>query len=162
MIVLKLWYRLTGFVIKIWYKLIFGGAFSCGRHVHMRKAFQMTIEPNSVIQLGDDVFFNNRCALHAMERISVGKGTIFGENVLVYDHNHRFADEALAIKDQGYATAPVSIGEHCWIGSNVTILKGAVIGDNVVIGAGCVIDREVPSDTVVRLHQDLQFQEVRH
>ena len=162
MVVLKVWYRFMGILLKLWYRLIFGRGFSCGRRVHMRKGFQMTIESKASIQLGDDVFFNNRCALHAMERIEIGKGTIFGENVLIYDHNHRFADESVAIKKQGYATAPVIIGDHCWIGSNVTILKGAVIGDNVVIGAGCVIDKEIPSDTVVRLHQDFQFQEVRH
>lgn len=54
------------------------------------------------------------------------------------------------------------IGEHCWIGSNVTILKGATIGDNCVIGAGCVIAENIPSNTVVRLEQQLLKEEVRH
>ena len=100
--------------------------------------------------------------MHAIKEIRIGSETIFGENVRVYDHNHRFADEKEAIKGQGYSTAPVVIGEHCWIGSNVTILKGATIGDNCVIGAGCVIAENIPSNTVVRLEQQLLKEEVRH
>ena len=52
--------------------------------------------------------------------------------------------------------------EYCGIGRNVTILKGATIGDNCVIGAGCVIAENIPSNTVVRLEQQLLKEEVRH
>ena len=41
---------------------------------------------------------------------------------------------------QGYSKGPIKIGSDCWIGSNVTILKGVNIGDNVIIGAGSIID----------------------
>lgn len=85
-----------------------------------------------------------------MEKITILDNTLFGENVHIYDHNHRFSNPNIAIKDQGYTTSIVHIGKHCWIGSNVTILKGAFIGDNCVIAAGCVIDQNVPSNTIVR------------
>lgn len=39
----------------------------------------------------------------------LGDGTIFGETMRIYDHNHRFADPTTPIKDQGYSEA-VSIG----------------------------------------------------
>ena len=35
--------------------------------------------------------------------------------------------------------APVDIGEFCFIGTNATILMGAVIGHHSVIGAGCIV-----------------------
>ncbi|WP_455667719.1 DapH/DapD/GlmU-related protein [Phocaeicola sp.] len=47
------------------------------------------------------------------------------------------------------------IGSHCWIDSNVVILKGVTMGDNVVIGAGCVIYKDVPSNTVVMNRHNL-------
>ena len=55
----------------------------------------------------------------------------------------------MPIKYQGYTEAPIVIGNHCWIASNVVILKGVTIGDNCVIGAGCVVYKDVPEGTVM-------------
>ncbi|MFR4831487.1 MAG: hypothetical protein ACLUA4_01595 [Bifidobacterium sp.] len=71
-----------------------------GKRFHMRRAFQLTIENGGRVVLGDDVFFIDFCALHARKSITIGDGTIFGENVRIYDHNHRFADPTTPIKDQ--------------------------------------------------------------
>ena len=35
--------------------------------------------------------------------IEIGEGTIFGENVKIYDHNHKFADLKRSIKEQGFS-----------------------------------------------------------
>lgn len=43
----------------------------------------------------------------------------------------------------------MSIGKHCWIASNVIILKGVTIGDGCVIGANCVIHRAISANTIV-------------
>lgn len=161
MILVKLWYYFTGMLLKTFYHLAYGRAISWGKAVHMRKGFQVTVERGGHVTFGDHVFFNNGCRVHAMESISIGEETIFGENVCIYDHNHRFADPTRPIKEQGYSHAPMAIGSHCWIGSNVTILKGVTIGDNTVIGAGCVIDGDVPADSVVKLEQSRQVTAIR-
>lgn len=46
------------------------------------------IDKKGEVRIGDDVFFNNYCSLNAIDSISIGDGTVFGENVKVYDHNH--------------------------------------------------------------------------
>lgn len=56
----------------------------------------------------------------------------------------------------------VTIGERCWIGSNVTILKGSKIGNNCVIGAGCVISGKVPNNSIVRLKQTVEIEEIQY
>ena len=162
MIILKVWYRICGLLLKALYKVIYGGKFTWGKGFHVRKRFHATVEgANASIRLGDNVAFNDGCSLHALDSIEIGSETIFGENVKIYDHNHRFADPDVPIKDQGYSTAPVVIGRHCWIGSNVTILKGSHIGDNTVIGAGCVINGDVPADCVVSVEQKHVIQPIR-
>lgn len=55
------------------------------------------------------------------------------------------------IKEQGYSSEKIVIGNHCWIGSNAVILKGVHIGDNSVIGAGCIISTDVPKNTIVKV-----------
>ena len=55
----------------------------------------------------------------------------------------------MPIKYQGYTEAPIVIGKHCWIASNVVILKGVTIGNNCVIGAGCVVYKDVEGGTAI-------------
>lgn len=56
---------------------------------------------------------------------------------------------------QGFSSSEISIGDNCWIASNVVILKGVNIGNNVVIGAGCVIYKDIPDHTIVINKQEL-------
>lgn len=45
--------------------------------------------------------------------------------------------------DQEYAK-PITVGNGCWICSNVIICGGVTIGEGCVIGAGSVVTRDVP------------------
>ena len=97
--------------------------------------------------LHDGVFINNSCSFNCMERIEIGSGTMMGEGVRFYDHDHIYTAEK--IEKWQWTTAPVRVGRDCWIGSNVTILKGVTIGDNTIIGAGCLVRKDIPANSVV-------------
>lgn len=100
------------------------------------------------IYFGDNVFLNRNCIIVSKESIKIGDNCSFGPNVCIYDHDHTFG----RAKQNGetFRCKPVSIGSGCWIGANVTILKGTQIGDNCVIGAGCVISGTIPANTLVK------------
>lgn len=57
------------------------------------------------------------------------------------------------MKTANYSTtnwaAPITIGNNCWLGANVTVLGGVTIGDGAVIGAGSVVTKDVPKDALV-------------
>ena len=97
--------------------------------------------------LHDGVFINNSCSFNCMERIEIGSGTMMGEGVRFYDHDHIYTAEK--IEKWQWTTAPIRVGRDCWIGSNVTILKGVTIGENTIIGAGCLIRNDIPANSVV-------------
>ena len=97
--------------------------------------------------LHDGVFINNSCSFNCMERIEIGAGTMMGEGVRFYDHDHVYTAEK--IEKWQWTTAPIRVGRDCWIGSNVTILKGVTIGDNTIIGAGCLVRKDIPANSVV-------------
>lgn len=42
----------------------------------------------------------------------------------------------------------VTIGNHVWIGEQVTILKGVNIGENSVIGTGAIVTANIPKNTI--------------
>lgn len=72
-----------------------------------------------------------------------------GENVKLYDHNHRYQDSYVSLKEQGFVTKPIVIGNDCWFGSNVTVLQGVHIGNNCVIGANCLIYKDTEDGSIV-------------
>lgn len=148
--IIKLWCHIMALIKKLIYKILFGRKLSIGKGTTWRHGFHIAIEGNGRINIGRDCFFNNYCSLNALQYVSIGDGTIFGENSHVYDHNHRFRDEGETIKSQGYSVGETVIGKHCWIGSNVVILKGVHIGDNVTVGAGCVVSGDVEAGSIVR------------
>lgn len=146
---------------KTVYKLIYGKRLKFGKGTTFRKSFNIAMFDRGSISIGDRCFFNNGCSLNCLGRIEIGEGTILGEGVKIYDHNHKFADSENSLKDQGYSIGKVKIGKHCWIGSNAILLKGASVGDNCVIGAGCTISSPIPQNTVVKNLQHQILESVR-
>ena len=117
-----------------------------GRNVICRNFENFHVSSGKLI-LHDGVFVNNSCSFNCMERIEVGNGTMMGEGVRFYDHDHVYTAEK--IEKWQWTTVPIRVGRDCWIGSNVTILKGVTIGDNTIIGAGCLVRKDIPANSVV-------------
>lgn len=160
--ILKLKWHICAFFRKVLYKIIYGSHISFGKGTTFRRGFNVYKEGKSEIKIGNKCFFNNFCSINALEKIEIGDGCIFGEGIKIYDHNHRFADNSKDIKEQGFSSEPVKIGNHCWFGSNVIVLKGCTIGDNCVIGAGSIVSESIPSDTIVSMNRDMNLVPINH
>ena len=124
-------------------------------NVLVRDNFKIYIGHKGKLSIGKNCFFNNYCSINCLGSIEIGDDNQFGENVFLYDHNHNYADKNKLISEQGYKTGSIKIGNNCWIGSNVVILKDVEIGDNVVIGAGCIIYKSIPANSIVINRQNL-------
>lgn len=131
---------------------------SIGSAADFRNYTCILINKNAVLEIGDHFFMNNFCSINCLEHISIGNNTLFGENVKLYDHNHAYeTSPSIKIYPSEFSKAPIKIGNNCWLGSNVTVLKGVTIGDNCIIGAGCTIYKDIPANTRVINKQDLVF-----
>lgn len=158
---LKAIYHFNAFLKRLFLKIIFGAQLCIGKKTTWRKGFSISLTKNAKIKIGTGCFFNNFCSINAMKLVSIGDNTIIGENVKIYDHNHRFK-QPQKIKDQGYSIGEVLVGSNCWIGSNVTLLKGAIIHDNCVIGANCVIDSEIAEGSIVRSKSSISIEKINY
>lgn len=156
MLVLKIYFHVQAILKKALYKLLYFNKLRFGKNVTFRRRFHVLIEKSGMIEVGKGTFFNNDCSLNCLEFIQIGEDCLFGENVKIYDHNHRFRTDNQKIKEQGYATASITIGNNCWIGSNVVILKGTRIGNNCVIGAGTVLDTVVEDNTIITTNRVIE------
>lgn len=157
MILQKIYYHLVSRFCKMFYVIIYRKKLVICKGTTFRACFKIIIANGGEVSIGNNCFFNHYCSISARKSITVGDNTIMGENVKIMDHNHKFRSFDIPIKEQGYSEGEVSIGNNCWIGSNVVILKGAHIGDHCVIGAGCVIDFCVPPNTIVKTSSEYSF-----
>jgi acetyltransferase-like isoleucine patch superfamily enzyme len=121
---------------------------SFGHLVYVRKGTDIQAHGSGIIQIGNRVYFGKNCTLVARAQIRIGNECLFGEDVSIYDHNHRHSARGVPFREQGYDCKPVTIGNNVWVGAKVFIRLGVTIGDNVIIGAGAVITKDVPSDTI--------------
>lgn len=96
------------------------------------------------ITIGKDVFINSCCHFQDQGGITIGDGTMIGHSVVLATINHDLEPEKM--RKNHYA--PITIGKHVWIGSNVTILPGITVGDWAVVAAGAVVTKDVPPLTV--------------
>jgi acetyltransferase-like isoleucine patch superfamily enzyme len=150
MFILKFLLHVSAIIKIVLFKILYGRKVNFGKGTTFRRNFNLMISSQGKVSIGKNCFFNNDCSLTSINLIEIGDGSIFGETVKIYDNNHIYHNPIIAIKKQGYTSSPVKIGSHCWIASNVTILKGVTIGDNVVIGAGCTIFKSIPSNSIVK------------
>jgi maltose O-acetyltransferase len=100
------------------------------------------------IRIGNRNYFNRNLMLDACGLIEIGDQNMFGPDVYITDSNHRFA-AGIVPAEQPMDVGKVKIGNRCWIGAQVVILKDVELGDGCVVGAGAVVTKSVSPGAVV-------------
>jgi acetyltransferase-like isoleucine patch superfamily enzyme len=79
------------------------------------------------------------------EKVTVKSGATisYGSTVLAHDAAFRYARGGEVVVKE------TIIGEKAFIGVNSTILPGVHIGDRAIVGAGSLVNKDVPSGTIV-------------
>ena len=84
-----------------------------------------------------------------MNKIIIGDGCLFGDNVFITDNFHGMSTieelHVSPIQRTLYSKGGVFIGKNVWVGRNVCIMPSVSIGDGVVIGANAVITADIPA-----------------
>jgi maltose O-acetyltransferase len=107
------------------------------------------IEVNGDLFIGARNYFGKNLKVVCLAKIEIGDDCIIGDSVHFYDHDHNYRDLKQLIRQQGYTTKPIKVGNNVWIGAKATILKGVTINDGTVIGAGSIVTKDVPANAIV-------------
>lgn len=99
--------------------------------------------------IGRDNFFNNNVSINVKSKVSIGNNCLFGENICIYDHDHNFSSIDKNIRDQGFSSQEIKIGDNVWVGSGTIILSGVSIGSGSIVAAGTVLTKDVPANSIV-------------
>jgi acetyltransferase-like isoleucine patch superfamily enzyme len=100
------------------------------------------------IRIGDRNYFNRNLMIDVCGLVEIGDHNMFGPDVYITDSNHKVGP-GLKPNEQPMDVGRVKIGNCCWIGAKVVILKDVELGDGCVVGAGSVVTRSVAPGSVV-------------
>ena len=128
-----------------------GGTVSIGKGVSSLRDCSF-VSVGGQLDIKDFTSFSEDCIVVCHERIAIGEHCLFGPRVCIYDHDHKYDKEGV---QKGYKTAPIIIGERCWIGANAIILRGTTIGEGSIVGAGTIVKGVIPPHTLVTNNREL-------
>jgi len=96
----------------------------------------------ATLTLGPECFLNG-CHLSCKERVTLGRRAWIGPGSRVFD-----ADQHDLDSEHPERRAPVTIGDHVWVASDATILRGVTIGDHAVVASRSLVTKDVPAHRV--------------
>jgi acetyltransferase-like isoleucine patch superfamily enzyme len=97
--------------------------------------------------IGENVYVNRYTIIDASSHVEIGRDTMIGPHCYITDHDHGFSIGDLPGQTD-LVNAPTKIGERCWLGAGVIVLKGVEIGSGTVVAAGAVVTRSLPEGVV--------------
>lgn len=121
---------------------------SVGRNVRVGECRLINLSRGfSHLTVGDDVHIGHGCLLDLEGPVRIGRGSVLAPRVTIISHNDPGASHGSPLAERFPPAAPgVRVGEYCWLGTNATVLAGAVIGDRCVLGAMSLAKGELLAD----------------
>ena len=102
------------------------------------------------ISFGRNYHINTGCTFDGRGGLTMGDHVLIGPNVVIVSSQHQWdADPSLPIIRQGHRSAPIVIGDDCWIGANSVIMPGVTLGRGTVVGAGSVVTNPTDEYAIV-------------
>jgi acetyltransferase-like isoleucine patch superfamily enzyme len=137
------------------------GIFRMGHHNRIRS--RVWIRFGGRLSIGSHTNINEGSEIRVDEAVTIGSFCQISYNVMVWDTNtHNIYDKEkrrqltidkfpiFGFEFEKPKTAPIIIGDDCWIGRNASLLKGTQIGDAVVVGYGVtLVSHKIESNNTV-------------
>ena len=118
-----------------------GGSISIGARSSFCDHVNIAVQGGK-LTVAEDVFIGVGCIIVCKENIFIGKDSLIAEYVVIRDQDHSI--NSRPVRNAGFHTSPIHIGEDVWIGCKASILRGATLGDRCVIGAHALVKSRIP------------------
>ncbi|KDN64386.1 putative galactoside O-acetyltransferase [Colletotrichum sublineola] len=86
------------------------------------------------------------CVILDCAHVTIGDRVFFATGVSLITATHETGLQSR--RDNIEYAEPITIGDDCWIGANVTVLPGVKIGKGCTIGAGALVSKDIPDYSV--------------
>ena len=97
------------------------------------------------VTVGKNTWIGPNTVLDGSGGLSIGDYCSISAGVQIYSHDS--VEWALSSGQAEYEKAPTSIGNNCYLGPNVVVVKGVTIGSRCVIGANSLVLHDIPASS---------------
>lgn len=99
---------------------------------------KISVDPKGTLTVGKNLIITAETTIVCGKEITLGDGVLMAWNIQIMDtdYHHIHKDGELINPD-----ATITIGNHVWINSRATLLKGTVIPDGCVIAAAALLNK---------------------
>lgn len=139
----------------IWAPIFKRSMKSCGCGVYLRP-MSSDIKGYNNLSVGDGTSIPKGSVFYCTEApLTIGNKVVFGPRPTIITGDHRIDIPGKHIIDVTVSEKlpendmPVVVEDGCWIGANVTILKGVTIGRGSVVAAGAVVTKSCAPYSII-------------
>ena len=112
-----------------------------GEKVLLRPSVQITYPWK--VTIGDYSWIGDEVVLYSLGEIEIGSNSVISQRSYICTGTHDYNSESFDIYSQ-----KITIGDKCWIATDVYIAPSVVIGDATVVGARSSVFKSLPSNKV--------------
>ena len=109
---------------------------------------RITMEGDSTLLIGENAGIRDVRFVLKDASIVIGKLCMFSNHIELRNTD---SHKVISLEDKHVKNKPcdIRLGEHVWIGQNVTILKGVSIGNDSIVAMGTIVTKDVPANSIV-------------
>lgn len=118
--------------------------------IEYTQGYRIAVLPDATLSIGDDTGMS-QVSITCKESISIGSHCTIGAGTMIFDTNFHNTDWKVRRTHEDIKTAktaPISIGDDCFIGARCIISKGVNIGARTIIAAGSVVVSDIPENCI--------------
>lgn len=108
---------------------------------HIGQGALICVKDNGILTLGKNFAISGTTKIICAQHIEIGADVQFSWDTLVMDSDaHTLLEDD---KTPIVNISPVILGNHIWIASNCTLLKGCQIADNCVVACHSLVNKKI-------------------
>jgi acetyltransferase-like isoleucine patch superfamily enzyme len=121
----------------------------------------LKLEAGAELEIGRFCYVGDGVVISAKESVIIGDSTLIAHGVQMFDNNTHPTNAAqrelqfrrmIGYKDRNgpmvIESAPIKIGNRCWVGMNSIVMKGVTIGDDTIVASGSVVVAPLPEGVI--------------
>jgi acetyltransferase-like isoleucine patch superfamily enzyme len=112
--------------------------FEVSGRVQVMRAATVSVGYDARLRIGGGTFVNDGASLVCDDEMTIGRDCAISWGARIIDTD---VHQLVRAGDARPRTAPVSLGDRCWIGAGAIVLKGVVLASDCVVAAGSVVTR---------------------